>query len=94
VGLADALQSGLAVFMSAGAFVGIAFQPMFWYFISLGVCLNAYVWRVERQQPEDVVGWRAVAGHPPLRPDLPPGAPGWRNRPATPALPGAATPGR
>jgi putative inorganic carbon (HCO3(-)) transporter len=94
VGLADALQSGLAVFMSAGAFVGIAFQPMFWYFISLGVCLNAYVWRVERQQPEDVVGWRAVAGHPPRRPDLPPDAPGWRNRPAMAALPGAAIPRR
>jgi putative inorganic carbon (HCO3(-)) transporter len=63
VGLADALQSGLAVFMSAGAFVGIAFQPMFWYFISLGVCLNAYVWRVERQQPRNV-GWRPVADNP------------------------------
>ena len=29
VGLSDALQSGLAVFMTSGAFVGIAFQPMF-----------------------------------------------------------------
>ena len=30
-GLSDALQSGLAVFMTSGAFVGIAFQPMFWF---------------------------------------------------------------
>jgi putative inorganic carbon (HCO3(-)) transporter len=86
VGLADALQSGLAVFMSAGAFVGIAFQPMFWYFISLGVCLNAYMWRVECQQPEHVVGWRAAAGTSVGRPDLPSNAPDWRTRPAATAL--------
>lgn len=46
VSLADALQVGLAVFMTSGAFVGIAFQPMFWYFISLSVSLDAYVARV------------------------------------------------
>jgi len=59
-GLSDALQSGLAVFMAAGAFVGIAFQPMFWYFISLGICLNAYMWRVEHPQPA-VSEWRSAA---------------------------------
>jgi probable O-glycosylation ligase (exosortase A-associated) len=48
--LSDALQSGLAVFLTAGAFVGIAFQPMFWYFIAMGVSLNAYVWRVEHPE--------------------------------------------
>lgn len=49
VSLAYALQSGLAVFLTSGTFVGIAFQPMFWYFISLGISLNAYMWRVEHE---------------------------------------------
>jgi probable O-glycosylation ligase (exosortase A-associated) len=58
--LADALQSGIAVFMTSGAFVGIAFQPMFWYFISMGISLRAYVWRVERMAAQPAaVGWRA-----------------------------------
>lgn len=61
VGLSDALQSGVAVFMVSGAFVGIAFQPMFWYFISMGICLNAYMWRVERDKAEPSSGWRAMA---------------------------------
>jgi putative inorganic carbon (hco3(-)) transporter len=47
-GLSDALQCGLVVFLSAGAFVGIAFQPMFWYTIALSVSLRQYVRRVER----------------------------------------------
>ena len=59
VGLSDALQSGLAVFMTCGAFVGIAFQPMFWYFISMSICLNCYLWRVERLDNVSQAGWRA-----------------------------------
>lgn len=59
VGLSDALQSGLAVFLTSGAFVGIAFQPMFWYFTSMGICLNAYMLRVERQNAVPETGWRA-----------------------------------
>jgi putative inorganic carbon (HCO3(-)) transporter len=59
-GLADALQSGLAVFMISGAFVGIAFQPMYWYFIAMGVSLNAYMWRVENQQPEPQASWKTM----------------------------------
>jgi len=58
--MSDAIQSGLAVFLTSGAFVGIAFQPMFWYFVSMGISLRAYVWRVEQlaTKPQDV-GWRA-----------------------------------
>jgi putative inorganic carbon (HCO3(-)) transporter len=85
VGLADALQSGLAVFMTSGAFVGIAFQPMFWYFISMGICLNAYMWRVERQVPEVVAGWRAAVRGQATLPPSTPGLPDWRDRPARPA---------
>ena len=55
----DALQSGMAVFLTSGAFVGIAFQPMFWYFISMGISLRAYVYRVEHQDKTVLSGWRA-----------------------------------
>jgi probable O-glycosylation ligase (exosortase A-associated) len=48
--LSDALQCGFAVFLSAGAFVGIAFQPMFWYLIAMGISLNAYMWRFEHPE--------------------------------------------
>jgi putative inorganic carbon (hco3(-)) transporter len=72
--LASALQSGMAAFLSAGAFVGIAFQPMFWYFIAMAISLNAYMWRVERNQATAQGGWRAAAASP---------AAGWRGRPAT-----------
>jgi putative inorganic carbon (HCO3(-)) transporter len=79
VGLADALQSGLAVFMTCGAFVGIAFQPMFWYFISMSISLNAYTWRVERQGAAPAAGWRGtvLAASDPA---LPPHAADWRKR--------------
>jgi putative inorganic carbon (hco3(-)) transporter len=86
-GLADALQSGLAVFMTCGAFVGIAFSPMFWYFISMSVALHAYMLRVERQQTVPATAanpdWRAVvANQAGGQQSPPPGTPGWRNRPA------------
>jgi putative inorganic carbon (hco3(-)) transporter len=91
VGLSSALQSGLAVFMVCGTFVGIAFQPMFWYFISMSVCLNAYMWRVERQDVVAETGWRAStlkrAGRLPVQPD----AGGWRRRAPRPT-PENATP--
>lgn len=81
----DALQSGLAVFMSAGAFVGIAFQPMYWYFIAMGVSLNAYMWRVERQQIQPTEGWRSLAmqAFDAARPQAI--RPGWRTRGSGPA---------
>jgi putative inorganic carbon (HCO3(-)) transporter len=80
VGLSDALQSGLAVFLTSGAFVGLAFQPMFWYFISMSICLNAYMWRVEHAAVTATTGWRAMAAgsvkhYPPVAE-----APGWRKR--------------
>ena len=46
-GLADGLVGGLAVLMTSGAFVGIAYQPMYWYFIAMSISLNAYMKRVE-----------------------------------------------
>ena len=79
--LAVALQSSLAAFMSSGAFIGIAFQPMYWYFIAMSISLNAYMWRVERAASTAQTGWRAAAATP---------SAGWRNRPATPTV-GTAT---
>lgn len=61
----DALQSGLMVFMTAGAFVGIAFQPMYWFFIAMSISLRQYVLRVERESaaPVAVTGrWQGSAG--------------------------------
>ena len=75
VSLANALQSGLAVFLASGAFVGIAFQPMFWYFISMGISLNAYMWRVEHEGIVVKTNWRISRSEPigglMVRPTLP-----------------------
>ena len=91
--LSDALQSGIMVFMSSGAFVGLGFQPMFWYFISIAISLNAYVGRIEQQLgPAKEPGWRALAANQARGPaaisatparTLPPGpAPGQTQAPA------------
>jgi putative inorganic carbon (HCO3(-)) transporter len=94
--LSDAVQSGMAVFLTAGAFVGIAFQPPFWYFVSMGICLRAYVWHAERASNENLTGWRYAAQQarealaqgrpgyqmPPILPgEEPIRAPGWRGSP-------------
>jgi probable O-glycosylation ligase (exosortase A-associated) len=76
--LSHALQSGLAVFMTTGAFLGMAFQPMFWYFIAMSIALNAYRFRVERGQPVAVSGWRALATQQNAEPLLPAQPSGWR----------------
>ncbi|MDR3535031.1 MAG: putative O-glycosylation ligase, exosortase A system-associated [Acetobacteraceae bacterium] len=75
--MSDALQSGLMVFLSAGAFVGIAFQPMFWYFIAMSISLRQYVGRVEREhavKPTVTGRWQgraaaAVMGGPAWQPN-------------------------
>jgi probable O-glycosylation ligase (exosortase A-associated) len=58
--LSDALQAGMVVFLTAGAFVDIAFQPELWYFIAMFVSLSEYVRRVE-QNAVPAVGWRPRA---------------------------------
>jgi O-antigen ligase len=59
--LAIAIQAGLAVFLTAGAFVGLAFQPMFWYFVAMSVCLKAYVHRCLSDEVKVKTGWREMA---------------------------------
>jgi probable O-glycosylation ligase (exosortase A-associated) len=79
--LSDGLQSGLAVFLSSGAFVGIAFQPMFWYFVSMSISLNAYLWRVEHtRQDASLPIWRAGRVALPAEPMAEAVIGGWRNR--------------
>lgn len=90
IGLSDALQSGLAVFMASGAFVGIGFQPIFWYFISMSISLNAYMWRVERAGAATPSGWRAVAAASTSQQPASSRASGWR-RPAPAQLSGSGT---
>jgi putative inorganic carbon (HCO3(-)) transporter len=79
--LSNALQSGLAVFLACGAFVGIMFQPMFWYFIAMSISLNAYMWRVERIETMPAAGWRRLAAKSGAIPPAQPGVVAWRGRP-------------
>ena len=82
VGFSDALQSGLAVFMTSGAFVGIAFQPMYWYFIAMSISLNAYMRRVENQDTGPQAGWRRIVASITSGSASLPGRTGWLNGPA------------
>jgi probable O-glycosylation ligase (exosortase A-associated) len=82
--LALALQAGLVAFLTAGAFVGLAFQPMFWSFVAMSVSLRAYVWRVLSQPTVPTTGWRAAA-----QSQVPPPHPGGVTQPGwKPALTG------
>ena len=55
--LSDALQAGMVVFLTSGAFVDIAFQPEIWYFVALTISLREYVRRSE-QETAPAKGWR------------------------------------
>ncbi len=80
--MSDALQAGMVVFMTAGAFLDVAFQPEIWYFIAMSVSLREYVRRVE-QQAAPTVGWRARALPVVTGTTAPAGAgASWRHRPA------------
>ena len=57
--MSDAVQAGMVVFMTAGAFIDVAFQPELWYFVALSISLTEYVRRAE--QPAAPVGWRPQA---------------------------------
>jgi probable O-glycosylation ligase (exosortase A-associated) len=81
--MSDAVQAGLVVFMTAGAFLDVAFQPELWYFIAISVSLSEYVRRVEQQAAPAVAGWNAralpaVTGTPASAAAEAP----WRRRPA------------
>lgn len=46
--LAGALMTALLTIMACGCFIGIAFQALVWYLMTLPVCLSAYLHRVEQ----------------------------------------------
>ena len=70
--MSDALQSGILVFMTSGAFVGIAFQPIIWYFIAMSVSLREYVRRSEALSAATTdLGWRGRVQTPVLADGLP-----------------------
>lgn len=50
VALSDALTTAIVVFLTGGAFVGIAYQPFIFYMVSLTVALDQYAARVGREQ--------------------------------------------
>ena len=50
VALAEALTASIIIFMVAGAFVGIAYQPFIFYMVSLSVALDQYSLRVDQQR--------------------------------------------
>jgi probable O-glycosylation ligase (exosortase A-associated) len=49
--MADAAQSALATFMTAGAFVGMACQPPFWFIMACTISLREYVRRATTGDP-------------------------------------------
>ncbi len=61
--MSNALQAGLIAFLTSGAFVGIAFQPMYWYFIAMAISLRQYMYRVEHE-PSVTVPWRNRGSNP------------------------------
>lgn len=50
VALAESVTASLVIFMVAGCFVGIAYQPYIFYMISLTVALDQYSLRVQQEQ--------------------------------------------
>jgi O-antigen ligase len=70
--LAGALMTSLLTIMACGCFIGIAYQSMVWYLITVPVCLNAYLARVEAlERGVGQMPWEA-RGSP--RPAMPAGA--------------------
>ena len=76
--------------MTCGAFVGIAFQPMYWYFIALSISLNAYMWRVETQEAKPMAGGRGMVAPVAGFPGAQAGVSGWRDRSAGSGLDAAS----
>jgi putative inorganic carbon (HCO3(-)) transporter len=67
--LAGALMTSLLTIVACGCFIGIAYQATVWYLITLPVCLNAYLGRVEELErgPGQKPSWSAR----PVRPAMP-----------------------
>ncbi len=69
--LAGALMTSLLTIIACGCFIGIAYQAMVWYLITLPVCLYGYVGRVEQLESG---GERRTPWTSPIGPTMPAGA--------------------
>jgi len=66
--LAGTLLTSLLTIMACGVFIGIAFQSLVWYLMTLPVCLSAYLSRVEQlERGAEQPPWAAR----PIRPAMP-----------------------
>jgi putative inorganic carbon (HCO3(-)) transporter len=70
--LAGTLITSLLTIVACGCFIGIAYQAMVWYLLTLPVCLNAYLSRVEQLErgAEQKPSWAPRSA----RPAMPAGA--------------------
>jgi O-antigen ligase len=69
--LAGTLMTSLLTIMACGCFIGIAYQAMVWYLITLPVCLSGYLHRVEQLESG---GERRTPWTSPIGPAMPAGA--------------------
>ena len=53
--LAKGILSAIAIVMSCGAFIGIAFQPWLWYAVGISTCLREWVRRAETEHAPALV---------------------------------------
>lgn len=53
VDLARALRASLVILLVCGAFIGIAFQPMLYYFVAWSVCMREYLRRYRSERAEE-----------------------------------------
>jgi hypothetical protein len=81
-GLATALFNTVVIYCVGGSFVGIAYQPLLWYYLMLSVALSLYLRRVQAGEvvcvapppPKAVRPRWATAGVAPGAPPMLPGA--------------------
>jgi probable O-glycosylation ligase (exosortase A-associated) len=72
--LAIALQTALVTLVACGMFIGIAFQPMYYYIFALSTCLTNYRFRVQAAAKDALV---PAGGKPATAPSF---SSGWRDR--------------
>jgi putative inorganic carbon (HCO3(-)) transporter len=66
--LAGTLMTSLLTIIACGCFIGIAYQAMVWYLITIPVCLSGYLYRVE--QLEGGAGQQSSWTTRPVRPAM------------------------
>ena len=62
--LAGALMTSLLTIIACGCFIGIAYQAMVWYLITIPVCLSGYLYRVEQLEGGQQSSWTTRPARP------------------------------